>query len=150
MKPLRKTTLMLLLCLTTAATQAQGTSTQLPKIFSNFPDEMPLTANTLRDAFSAREGEDVSLQLSSNFNFSGVVLGNEVKYSNLKTMIVKSQVFGGAIFQLSQVTNEDNSISYVGRIINNDAFDGFEIKKRNGMYHLQKFETKKILQDCNQ
>ena len=64
--------------------------------------------------------------------------------------MIKSPSFGNAIFQLSKITNEDNSISYAGRIINPDAFDGYEIKKdKEDNYSFKKFETKKILEDCS-
>lgn len=150
MKSLSKIMLMLLLCLSTAAVYSQGNSSK-PKMFSNFPDVIGLSKSTLRDAFTATEGKNISLQLSSNFNFSGVVISNQIKYSNLRSITIKSSALNNAIFHLSQVTNEDNSISYVGRILNTNAADGMEIKKdAAGNYNFHKFETKNILQDCNQ
>lgn len=140
---------MLLLILSAATGYSQENSH--PKLFSHLPDEIALSTSTLRDAFSSRDGETVSLPLSSNFNFSGVVISNQVKYHNLRSIIIKSPAFSNSLFHLSQITNEDNSISYVGRIINTNAFDGYEIRKNAaGNYAFRKFETKKILQDCNQ
>ncbi|MEO7522865.1 MAG: hypothetical protein ABIT58_02160 [Ferruginibacter sp.] len=64
--------------------------------------------------------------------------------------MIKSPVFGNAVFQLSRITNNDKSFSYSGRIINSEAADGYEIKKdNNDNYRFIKFETKKILQDCS-
>ena len=151
MKSLSKTMLLLLLILSGATVYSQGTTNSQPKIFSNFPEEFALSATTLRDAFTSRNGDNVTLHLSSTFSFTGVVLSNEVKYSNLRSIIIKSPYFNNAIFHLSQITNDDNSISYVGRIINPDAFDGYMIRKdAAGNYAFKKFETKNILQDCNQ
>ncbi|HMJ47450.1 MAG TPA: hypothetical protein VK498_08975 [Ferruginibacter sp.] len=150
MKSLSKTMLMLLLILSAATGFSQGTSTPNLKIFENFPDEIALSATTLRDAFTSRNGDNISLQLGNNFNFTGVVLSNEIKYTNLRSIAIKSPSFNDAVFHLSQITNEDNSITFVGRIYTN-AFDGYEIKKDvAGNYIFRKFETKKILQDCSQ
>jgi uncharacterized protein YdeI (BOF family) len=150
MKSLRQTMLVLLLCLTTAAGYSQATSTQQTKIFANFADEISLSVNTLKDAFNATDGQSVSLQLSSSFNFSGTVISNMVKYHNLRSIVIKSPLFNDAIFHLSQITNEDNTITYVGRIINDKAFDGYQIKRdAAGNYSFQKFETKRLLQDCS-
>ena len=150
MKSLRQTMLVLLLCLTTAAGYSQGTSSQQPKLFANFPDEIALSVNTLRDAFNATDGQFVSLQLNNNFNFSGTVISNMIKYHNLRSIVIESPLFNDAIFHLSQITNEDNTITYVGRIINENAFDGYQIKRdAAGNYLFQKFETKRLLQDCN-
>jgi len=142
---------MLLLCVSTAAGYSQGTFAPKPKIFSNFPNVIALSETTLRNAFTAIDGQDISLQLSSNFNFSGVVISNEIKYSNLRSIVIKSGNYNDAIFHLSEVTNDDNSLSYVGRILNSNAFDGFEIKKdATGKYSFHKFETQRILEDCSQ
>jgi hypothetical protein len=73
-----------------------------------------------------------------------------MKYQNLQSVLIRSEQFENALLQVSKITNNDKSISYVGRIINQNALDGYEIKKDlANNYRLQKFETKSILQDCS-
>jgi hypothetical protein len=77
-------------------------------------------------------------------------MSNELKYSDLQSMIVKSDIYPNTLFQLSKITDEGTKVKYVGRIINSDALEVFEI--RNDMadnYQLQKIDLDRILQDCS-
>jgi hypothetical protein len=150
MKPLYKLLLVLLLSLTYVASFSQKTDAQKPKLFANYPETIDLSKNTLQNTFNATQGQDITVAFSDNFHFQGTVLSNEVKYANLQCVIIQSAAFGNSIFQLSKLTNDDNTITYTGRIINPDAFDGYQVKKdNNNNYTFQKFETKNILQDCS-
>ena len=91
--------------------------------------------------FTAIPGETISLSFSEEFAYTGTVLSNEIKYNNLQSVIIKSAAYQNSLLQLSKITNTDNSFSYVGRIINPEAADGFELKKENNSYRLQKIET---------
>jgi hypothetical protein len=102
------------------------------------------TKPTLFDAYP----ETISINLSSNFKFAGTVISNQQKYDNLQTIMIRSSENSQSVFQISKITNKDNSISYAGLIINQDAADGYVIKNNNGIYSLQKFESGKILQPC--
>ena len=145
-----KTLFSLLLCLTTAVTFAQKSDQPRPKLFVGFPEKIQLSKNILQNTLNANEGEQVIVAFSNDFHFKGTVLSNLKKYDNLQSVMIKSPAFGNAIFQLSRMTNKDNSISYSGRIINPDALDGYEIKKdKDDNYSIVKFETKNILQDCS-
>lgn len=148
MKPQRKSLLMLLLCLSTAVSYSQVDTR--PKVFQNFPESFNVGEQVLQNVFQSADGQDVSLALNSNFNFPGKVLSNLVKYSNLQSVTIKSSLFDNAILHLSKITNEDNSITYVGRIMNERAFDGYEIKKNtDGSYSFKKVETGRVMQDCS-
>jgi hypothetical protein len=147
MKPLSKYLLVALLCLTTAASYSQANTK--PSLFANQADRIELSETMLRDAFNSRPGETITFNLSSTFTITGVVLSNEAKYSNLTSVVVRATEFDNALLHISKVVNEDNSISYVGRIMNERAADGFEIKKEASGYSFQKFQTARILQDCN-
>ena len=79
------------------------------------------------------------------------MVNNVVKYSNLQSAVIKSPAFHNSIFSISKITNKDNSISYVGRIVNKNYFDGYELKKNAaGNYQLIKMETDRVIQDCSQ
>ena len=140
----------LLLCLISATAFSQKINTARPVLFSSFPDEMQISKSILQNTFNVKEGQQVTVAFSDKFHFSGTVLSNQKKYDNLRAVMIKSPMYGNAIFQLSRIINEDNSVSYAGRIINPDAFDGYEIKRgMNDNYTFKKFQTKKILEDCS-
>ncbi len=122
-----------------------------PKQFSNFPDVITCSEAQLSDVFNLSPGQAVSLSFSDNFSFAGDVVNNVAKYDNLRSAVIKSPAFHNSIFSISRITNKDNSITYVGRIINKDYFDGYELKKdASGIYRLTKVETDRVIQDCRQ
>ena len=146
MKPLSKLTFAMLLCLTTAVGFSQ---TAKPKIFAAYPNTIDCSSSQFSNAFSAVSGQHVVLSFSNDFKFSGTVITNIVKYSNLQTMTIRSDDSDKTIFHLSRQTNADNSIAYVGRIMNSNASDGYQIKKdATGNYQFEKIDTEKILQEC--
>jgi len=147
MKPLSKLLFALLLCLAALTGFSQATK---PKIFSNFPNTLDCASTEFSPAFNASEGQHVILHFSNNFKFSGTVISNVVKYSNLQSVIIKSDDSEKTIFHLSKQTNADNSLSYVGRIMNPAASDGYQIKgQQAGIYKFEKIEADKVLLECN-
>ena len=130
---------------------SQNNNTPKPKQFSNFPDIINCSEPELSNIFNVSTGQSISLSFSDNFLFAGNVTSNVVKYSNLQTAVIKSPVFNNTIFSVSKIINKDNSISYLGRIINKEYFDGYELKRNAaGNYQLVKIETDLVIQDCRQ
>lgn len=121
-----------------------------PKQFSSFPEIINCNEQELAQIFTSSPGQTISLAFSNNFTFSGTVKSNLVKYTNLQSAVIVSPDFANTIFSVSKITNGDGSISYIGRIINKNYFDGFELKKNeSGIYQLKKVETDRVIQDCN-
>jgi len=122
-----------------------------PKQFSNFPEKINCSEQELASIFNAAPGQTISINFSDNFIFSGSVKSNLVKYNNLQSAVVVSPDYSNTIFSVSKITNDDGSFSYVGRIINKNYFDGFELKKNiAGVYQLTKIEIDRVIQDCSQ
>jgi hypothetical protein len=140
--------MLVMLCLIFTATSIAQKATAKQKLFAANPENISLNKSIITDAFSYNTGTSVSIDLSSNFHFVGTVISNQQKYDNLQTIMIRSSENNHSIFQISKITNIDKSISYAGRIINDDAADGYAIKNNNGIYSLQKFETDKILEFC--
>ena len=125
----------------------QQTGTVKPKLFNTFPDIINCSVSELASVFNSTEGQNINLSFSNNFIFGGMVISKVTKYSNLQSAIIKSPVFNNAIFHISKRINTDNSITYVGRIINQNYFDGYELKTDAfGNYHLLKIETDSVIQ----
>lgn len=147
---LRKTMLLLMVSLCTyAGATAQQTTAIKPRLFASYPPALSITEACLQNIFSFSANQETVIDFGNNLLFPCKIVRNEIKYSNLQTVILRSTAFDNALFQVSRITNRDQSITYTGRIINQRAADGFEIKKNNdGSYQLQKFETDKILEGC--
>jgi hypothetical protein len=142
---------MLLLCILFSATiNAQNNSSKKPALFSKFINTINCPLPQLSKAFTATVSQNINFSFSDNFLFSGIVVSNIIKYTNLQTVLIKLPAYGDAIFSLSKITKKDNSVSYVGRIINTKYADGYQLKKDAfNNYQLVKFETGTILQDCS-
>lgn len=151
MKTITQAVVLLLLVTTTNIGFAQQKSDANSKeIFANFSDKVNFSKSILQTTITAKSGESVSIPFNTDFIFNGVVVSNEVKYKNLQTVIIKSTSLKDALLQISKITNEDLSESFVGRIINTDANDGYSIEKDEANnYKIEKIEMKNILQDCS-
>ena len=144
-------TLVLLFTIISVTAYSQNPNGSKPALFSNLPEKISCPESELNRIFSATVDQHISLAFSDKFLFSGTVTSNVVKYANLQTAVIKSPVFGDAIFAVSKITNADKSISYIGRIINKKYFDGYELRKDAlNNYQLVKIETDKVIQDCSQ
>ena len=140
-----------LLCTLFATTGfSQGTAAK-PKQFDTYPRIINCSVAELNRAFATTAGQSINLSFSDNFSFSGSVTDNTIKYSNLQSVLLKSPGFNNSIFSISKRTEADNSVTYVGRIINTNYFDGYELKKNDsGNYQLIKIETDQVIQPCIQ
>ena len=137
--------------LSVTTTNAQDNGGTKPKLYANFPDKITCPDLELSKAFVTTDKQIISLSFSDHFIFNGIVTSNITKYNNLQTIIIRSAETDNVIFSLSKIINADNSITYVGRIINTKYADGYELKKdAQNNYQLIKFETDKILEECKQ
>ena len=146
MKKYSKTLLAVLLSVASTASFAQMHDNR-PNIYAGRPQSINVDKNIFASVLDVAAGNEVSVPLSNDFTFTGKVIGNFTKYNNLHTVMVRSNDNETSILQITSINN-NNSISYSGRIINNKAADGYEIKNNNGAYSLQKFETLKLLDPC--
>ncbi|WP_462249081.1 hypothetical protein [Ferruginibacter sp.] len=143
--------LLLLLSFFAVTGFSQNNNDSKPKQFNNFPAVINCSEAVLNSIFNASPGQNISLSFSDNFLFSGDVTSNLVKYQNLQTAVVKSAGLNNTIFSVSKIINKDKSVSYLGRIINKNYFDGYELKKNAaGNYQLIKIEKENVIQVCSQ
>ncbi|MCX6293644.1 MAG: hypothetical protein NT127_05045 [Sphingobacteriales bacterium] len=150
MKTLKQIIFVFLIGLCVTSAQAQKSKDVKKSLFTEFPGSIEISKNTLKNTLVSKPGQLVSIPFNEKFIFTGKVLSNEMKYTDLQTMVIKSEQFPNTLFQLSKILNKDNSISYVGRIINNESLEVYEIKNYLAdNYSLQKIDLDKILQDCS-
>jgi hypothetical protein len=104
--------------------------------------------NELDKAFTATPGSSIQFNFANKLPFSGVVLSSVQRYSNLSSVIIKSSLLQNALLSISRRINDDNSVTYVGRIINEKYADGYELIKDNaGNYSFNKIKTQDLIQD---
>lgn len=150
MLSLRKTMLLSLVSLCTyAGATAQQTAEVKPRVFASYPSTLSISETTLQKIFTLISNQEAVIDFGNNLVLPVKIIRNETRNANLQTVIIRSSAFNNAMMQVSKIINEDQTITYAGRIINEKTADGFEIKKtRSGLYQLQKFETDKILEGC--
>lgn len=141
----------LVLCLSLTfcfQTNAQVTNSSRPDLFNSFSANIPVSISELDKAFTNSVGSSVKLSFDNKFSFTGTVLSSVRRYRNLSSVIIKSPLLNNALFSISRITNDDNTITYVGRIINEKYADGYELVKDNsGNYFFNKIKTEDLIQD---
>jgi hypothetical protein len=129
------------------AVQAQVNTSSRQSLFGRYSAKLPTAEKELDKAFNAKEGSEINLKFS-NFSFTGTVTSSVKRYDNLHSVIVKSTSLNNSLLSISKRINEDRTVTYVGRIINEKYSDGYElIKDSDGNYALNKVQTAELLQD---
>lgn len=148
MKSMSKLIALCLLLSITYCSKAQVLISSKPTLFNNYSDNIQAAVTELDKAFTASEGSAIQLNFTGKFSFSGTVLSSIHRYSNLSSVIIKSPLLNNTLLSISKRINDDNSITYVGRIINEKYADSYELKKDNlGNYTFLKIKTDDLIQD---
>ncbi len=108
-----------------------------PKLFADLPDRVDFNPNNLSNLFELQVGQSVNLPISSDFTFSGLVVSksNDPKSSSV---VIRSTNRVGARLVFTKVSDTDNTIKYIGRIISLQHSDSYEIVFENNQYYLKK------------
>lgn len=147
MKTLLKGMAMLLLILSTNALMAQNPAIKKQPLFESKAAKLPATATQLEIAFAAKEGSDVNFQFR-DLRFTGTIVSTIKRYENLYSVIIKSTGPDNSLLSLSKRINDDKTITYVGRILNNASSDGYELNQNaDGSYTFHKIQTEELIQD---
>jgi hypothetical protein len=127
---------------------AQVITSSRPYLFSNFSASIPAAAAELDKAFLGAEGTSIRLNFSNNFSINGTIFSSVQRYSNLSSVIIKLPLLQNSLLSVSKRINDDHTITYVGRIINEKYADGYELNKdTNGNYTFNKIKTEELIQD---
>jgi hypothetical protein len=148
MKTISKVFVLCIILFTSYNAGAQVISSSRPYLFNNFSTNIPTAVAELDKAFLAAEGSSIQLNFASNFSFTGTVSSSVHRYGNLSSVIIKLPSLHNTLLSISKRINDDNTVTYVGRIINEKYADGYELKKDNyGNYTLNKIKTEDLIQD---
>lgn len=117
-------------------------------LFANVASSFKATISELDKAFLAKEGSSVQLQFANSFTFNGTIMSSVQRYGKLSSIIVKSASLQNTLLSLSKRINDDNTITYIGRILNGASADGYELNKNiDGTYTFNKVKSEDLLQD---
>ncbi len=128
-------------------TNAQISSSNKASLFTNVPASFKANISELDKAFLAKEGSPVQLRFS-NLVFTGNIISSVERYGKLSSIIVKSPALNNTLLSLSKRINDDNTVTYIGRILNGAYADGYELNKNtDGTYSFLKIKSEDLLQD---
>lgn len=146
MKTLLPGLAVLLLLINTNPLRAQVYPVKKQQIFKNASDRVPVAIAELEKAFKAKEGTNLTFQFRG-LELKGTLLSSVKRYENLYSVIVKSSS-DDTLLSFSKRINDDLSVTYIGRILNDHSSDGYELKKNtDGSYTFHKIQTEDLIQD---
>lgn len=112
-----------------------------PRLFSNLPERIQLSAEDISGLFSNPVGRSTQLRLSADqpLQFEGAVVSSASMDDNrIQTVVVRSTNYNGANLTISRVLGSDGQVRYRGRIISFAHGDLFELENQGGQYVLVK------------
>jgi hypothetical protein len=108
-----------------------------PKLFADLPDKVDFNPNNFLNLFELQVGQSVNIPVSSSFNFSGQVV-SKANTDKSTSVVIRSTNRLGARLIFTKVTGENNSVTYLGRIISMQHGDSYEIVSDNNHYYFKK------------
>jgi hypothetical protein len=148
------TTLVVLFSLFTVTGFSQATKTIHPPsatpLFASYPGSIKCKEAELNDIFKSLSGQNINVLLSGTPMFSGVVVSNIAKHSNLQYIAIKLPGLNNATLSLTKRIDEKNNTVYIGHIINPKNSDAYELKHlADGSYQFIKTDLEKVLPTCS-
>jgi|SRR5690242_6043856 hypothetical protein len=147
MKIMYKMVTACLIMMITFKSQAQIVTSNRQNYFDKYSARLVTPESELSKAFTVPQGGKIKLDFG-NFTFNGIVTSSIKRYDNLYTVIIKSPAMNNTLLAISKRINDDKTVTYVGRIINDKYADGYELKRENnGSYAMQKIKTDALVED---
>jgi hypothetical protein len=119
--------------------------TEKSALFSHLPDKFNVNILLIEKLFYSPASGTVRFLLSGNHFFEGVIIEKIQKNKNAICLNIRSSNYDGAWFTLSQITNNDQSVSYIGRIISIRHGDVFMLAKEKGQFYFTKQKQSLLL-----
>lgn len=125
--------------------QVEQQSETKTAVFTKFPGKFEVDADQLRQLFSANIKDSVTIQLSRQHQFRGVVLDKVQQSPNVTSINIRSLQHSGALMHLSLNTAPDAAQPIRGRIIHPRKGDVMVLTLENKKYFLVKEEQQFFL-----
>lgn len=135
------------LLLASYSIKAQVKTSGRQDYFIKYSQKLPAPVAELEKAFTTAQGAKIKISFA-DFSFNGTVASSIKRYHNLHSVIIKAPGMDNTLLSLSKITNDDQSVTYVGHILNEKYADGFELKKEgDGTYTMNKIRTDELIED---
>jgi hypothetical protein len=108
-----------------------------PKLFADLPDRVDFNPNNLANLLELKVGQSVNIPINSGFDFSGQVVSKSDDPKSI-SVVIRSTNRVGARLIFTKITDENNNIKYIGRIISLKHADSYEIVFENNQYYFKK------------
>jgi len=151
---MKSTTIVVLLTLFAVTGFSQTTNAiHLPTatpLFTSYPGTINCNETELNNIFHSLAGENVNVILNGTPMFSGIVVNNIAKHSNLQYIAVKLPSLNNATLALTRRFDEKtNTIFIIGHIISPKNSDAYELTHLpDGTYQFIKTDLDKIMPTC--
>lgn len=108
-----------------------------PKLFADLPDKVDFNPKDFSNLFELQVGQSVTVPISQGFMFAGQVVSRS-DAARSASVVIRSTNRVGARLVFTRVTNENDSTTYLGRIISMQHGDSYEIVSENNQYFFKK------------
>ena len=108
-----------------------------PKLFGDLPERINFDPNALSSLLNTQVGQSISILVTPRFSISGQVI-SKANDQNSTSVAVRLTNRLGARLIFTKLTDPNNSIKYIGRIISLKHADSYEIISENDQYYLKK------------
>ena len=108
-----------------------------PKLFADLPDRIDFNPNNFSNLFDLPIGQPINISLTAGFSFSGQLVSKSDDPKS-QSIVVRSSNRLGARLIFSKVTDDNNEIKYIGRIISLKHGDSYDIASENNQYYFKK------------
>jgi hypothetical protein len=112
-----------------------------PKLFTSLPEKIKVDVSELALLIDKQTGNAASLNAAEtqSVRFEGNILFSVTDAaSGLKSIMINLSLFPGARLTLTQLTHNDGSKEYAGRILSFQHGDAYVLEKEEGVYFLSK------------
>jgi len=108
-----------------------------PKLFGDLPERINFDPIVLSALFNTKVGQSINLAVTTGFTISGQVV-SKADDKNSTSAVVRLTNRPGARLIFTKLTDPNNSVKYIGRIISLKHGDSYEITSENDQYYLKK------------
>jgi len=108
-----------------------------PKLFGDLPERINFDPTVLSALLNTQVGQSINLAVTSVFRISGQVV-SKADDQNSTSVVVRLINRQGARLIFTKLTDPNNSVKYIGRIISLKHGDSYEIVLENDRYYFKK------------
>ena len=110
-----------------------------PKLFSDLPDRFLVNIAAFESMLNVSVGKSIAAPVEGSVTMNGIVVSkSDHNDPYVTSILVRLTNKAGATLTFTRVRQEDNSFSYIGRILSRNNSDAYEIVYDKGQYYFEK------------